>query len=529
LSPEPTADSAASDDIESGEPEQEAQAEPNSGTLEHIDAPLSVVPGSAPSYNVRVFQERNNFRLASAIGARGANSGEVGEAAELSTLNIPTGAGVDVYYLYLDHPEDQKLVTRISLTFDSPVLAVIPTGEGLVQSATAVDTADLPTDYPADPGSGFGLELDGENDWFSLSNGSRTLNLRLLTEADGDALRVVTEAAVVEGSYGLTLEFSQLASLDSQLPGVAALLSDLLQFFSAPGEAFVSLATQIPTIEDVLLDSNGDPNSVGLAYTSWLDEVYAYALSNLSASEVEDLSRRLVSNVRLNGSLSLSAPVPQTGTVPSAETAVALSQRFWSAPAGCGTDCPQGPLNLTGTPGTWSGTSDERRIGNFSGSFTVDSAALSPVLLESTLFPALTGASESTSFDSWFDATFFEAALDYYNLTASTPIATQGCGAGGQAHENFLWAQGALQISYGDMLCDEALPLGAAAMNDAVNSFGTDVSISFHADTPCEFVANNGIVTSIGSASAPCSVALELEFDGNTLSGVPGELYAVRE
>lgn len=144
-------------------------------------------PASEDDQNMRVFAERTNFVLPSAVDVNFTAPGTYDEASDLPTAfpifpKIPAGTIVNSYYIHVDQTDAKGDVPfTATITFPDPIIGVILTDGRLDASRTVLGVPG--TTYPTlAAGGAFGYELKGPcpasgQDCATLSADRRTLAL----------------------------------------------------------------------------------------------------------------------------------------------------------------------------------------------------------------------------------------------------------------------------------------------------------------------------------------------------------------
>lgn len=166
------------------------------------DMKYKASPYQSTDGKVRIWNEKQNVSLASALNVDASGVGTYDSLADLSTSTLAAGTKVDSQFISFD----PKFVGAVSTTigFDRKILGVIVTSDRFHDDRLlASDSLALSTVPVSNlPGSHFmfrGLEMRPIDfglkfDWFKI-NADNSLTVNLGAAYPGDSIRVVTQAA----------------------------------------------------------------------------------------------------------------------------------------------------------------------------------------------------------------------------------------------------------------------------------------------------------------------------------------------
>ena len=219
-----------------------------SGALRLLGYPRSLAEGELESLDTLfVLKERGGLRLAAgdSVQLEIMESGPVASASSLSPAVLPPGTWLNSHVIHLDPPASGLASARGSVTFDTNVLGLIVTDDGLEASDAVLHAPGV--DYPYGL-AGRGAELTGlaGGDSIEISADRRTVTFVASAQSSLDQIRVIT--AVPLATCGPVADAAP--GSDAPDPDVVTLLAP----FPNPARGLVGMRFALARAARVQLD-----------------------------------------------------------------------------------------------------------------------------------------------------------------------------------------------------------------------------------------------------------------------------------
>ncbi len=186
----------------------------STGAIEVIAAPADAqLEALTSSTRIRAWNEGQDVTLGSALNFEAWAPGTYDEMTDLGTYSLSAGTHLSSHYIHFDTPGSGPGMGTGTVTFSSPIIAVICRGDhgtDLLGNLDASDFLGSPTLYP-DMITSRGLELDPNADRFMISADGLTLAVDLGVGFPGDFMRVITTVPAPGAAPVLALALAALS------------------------------------------------------------------------------------------------------------------------------------------------------------------------------------------------------------------------------------------------------------------------------------------------------------------------------